>query len=326
MRTLVTGGAGFIGSHLVEGLLAHGNEVIILDNLSTGVYENLASVKDRITFIKGSILDLDVLEECIGQVDEVYHLAAAVGVKRVLQEPLMTLESNAIGTYHLLTVASKYRKRVLIASSSEVYGNLKGEYVSEEHERIYGPTIQSRWVYAESKAIGESFALAFAKQLGLEVTIVRLFNVVGPRQRYEFGMVLPAFIQQACLGMPITVYGSGTQQRSFIHVKEVIAPMMTLMEEGSITGEIFNIAGRNEISIIELAKRVRMLTNSNSDIVMMPYQEAYPSGFEEIYKRSPNTSKLCSRIAFNPVITLDEIIVELASYYKNQWISLQSHG
>lgn len=315
MISLVTGGAGFIGSHLTEALLKQGDEVFVVDNLSTGSFENIRHLKDNknLRLIITDITDKPVLEPLVAQCDVIYHLAAAVGVKRIIEEPVETIETNILGTHTILSLAAKYNKKILISSSSEVYGKGNKVPFREDDDFVFGPTIKSRWSYACSKAMDEFLALAYFREKGLPVIIARLFNIIGPRQTGRYGMVVPTFIKQALEGEPITVYGDGKQTRSFAYVTDVIEAMIKLMNHPKCIGEIFNIGNDEEINITELASKVKEKTDSKSPIVYIPYDEAYEVGFEDMLRRAPDICKIKSLIGFEPSTDLNtalELIIQ----------------
>src|SRR2546428_2322572 len=294
MRVLITGGAGFVGSHLSEALLARGDEVSVLDNLSTGSIDNIAHLKShpKFRYTIDSVANEPLLAELIDRADVVFHLAAAVGVKLIVEAPVRTIETNVHGTEVVLKHANKKKKLVFIFSTSEVYGKSSVVPFSEDDDLVMGPTSKHRWAYACSKAIDEFLALAYWKEKKLPVVIVRLFNTVGPRQTGRYGMVIPNFVRQALTGAPITVHGDGTQRRAFGYVGDVVSGLIKLCEEPRAVGEVFNIGNSEEISILDLAKRVKMLTNSTSDIVLIPYDQAYEAGFEDMPRRVPDLKKI----------------------------------
>ena len=310
MRALITGGAGFVGSHLAEHLLAHGHEVLILDNLSTGSIENIAHLKGRAGFdyTIDSVSNGPLVAELIDGSDVVFHLAAAVGVKLIVEQPVHTIETNVHGTEVVLKHASKKKKLVFIASTSEVYGKSAAVPFREDADLVLGPTEKHRWAYACSKLLDEFLALAYWKERKLPVVIVRLFNTVGPRQTGQYGMVLPNFVRQALAGEPITVFGDGTQTRSFTYVGDVVGALVKLAQEPRSIGQVFNIGNTEEIGITALAERVRALTGSRSAIRYIPYDEAYEAGFEDMPRRVPDITKIRQLIGFEPRVELEEII------------------
>jgi UDP-glucose 4-epimerase len=322
-RVLVTGGAGFIGSHLVERLAEHGEHVTVLDDLSTGRRENLAVVADRadVELIEGSVLDADLVERLVDQSDVVYHLAAAVGVDWVLRHPLRSLQTNLQGTEHVLRAcaAADGGRRVLIASTSEVYGKNDKDALSEDDDRVLGSARLSRWFYASAKAIDEAFALAYWQEQRLPVTVVRLFNTVGARQSGRYGMVVPRFVRWALRNEPLRVYGDGQQTRCFTNVHDVVQALIGLVETPKACGEIFNIGQPNEIRIVDLARRVIELTESSSEVKLVAYdaEEAHgerAAGFEDMRRRVPDASKLFAYTGFRPRIGLDQTLREVIDF------------
>ena len=320
MRALITGGAGFIGSHLAEALLAKGHEVSIIDDLSTGSIDNISHLKARPGFHYAidTVTNEPVVAELIDHNDVVFHLAAAVGVKLIVEEPVRTIETNVHGTEVVLKHANKKKKLVFIASTSEVYGKSTDVPFRENADLVMGATTKHRWAYACSKAIDEFLALAYYKDKKLPIVIVRLFNTVGPRQTGQYGMVLPTFVRQALAGHPITVFGDGTQSRSFTYVGDVVDALVTLAQTPAAVGEVFNIGASQEITIRELAERVRARANSQSPIVLIPYDQAYESGFEDMPRRLPDTSKINRVIGFQPRVGLDDIIAEVIDYFQSR--------
>ena len=310
MKALITGGAGFIGSHLAERLLEDGHEVLVLDNLSTGAIENISHLKLNAGFSYriDSVTNEPLLAEMIDASDVVFHLAAAVGVKLIVEQPVHTIETNVHGTEVVLKHANKKKKLVFIASTSEVYGKSTAVPFREGADLVLGPSDKHRWAYACSKLIDEFLALAYWKERKLPVVIVRLFNTVGPRQTGQYGMVLPTFVRQALAGHPMTVYGDGTQSRSFTYVGDVVGALAALAAEPRAVGEVFNIGNTVEVTIGELAHRVRTLTKSESPIHFIPYDEAYEAGFEDMPRRVPDITKLRELIGFEPRLGLDDII------------------
>src|SRR5687768_5776732 len=294
MRVLITGGAGFVGSHLCEALLERGDEVYVLDNLSTGSIDNIAHLKDRSGFHYriDTVENEPLLAEMIDRCDVVVHLAAAVGVKLIVERPVHTIETNVHGTEVVLKHANKKKKLVVIASTSEVYGKSANVPFSEDADLVLGPSSKHRWAYACSKLIDEFLALAYWKERKLPVIIVRLFNTVGPRQTGQYGMVIPTFVRQALAGEPITVFGDGTQSRSFTYVGDVVGAMVALINEPRAIGQVFNIGNGTEISMSALAEKVKTLTGSSSEIVRIPYERAYEAGFEDMPRRVPDLTKL----------------------------------
>jgi UDP-glucose 4-epimerase len=313
LRYLVTGGSGFIGSHLVESLVADGGEVTVLDNLSTGSRSNLASVGDRIRFVHGSVLDGLLVDELVSGADAVVHLAAAVGVKLVIEQPLRSFITNVRGTETVLEAAHRYRRKVLLASTSEIYGKNEDAPFAEEADRVLGPTTVWRWGYSTSKAVDELLAYAYYAERGLPTIVVRLFNTTGPRQTGAYGMVLPRFVSQALAGEPLTVYGDGGQSRCFCHVSDVVAAIRGLLEEPGAEGEIFNVGSTGEITIRELGERVIALSGSSSRVRLVPYDQAYDEGFEDMRRRVPDIAKIKEVLGWTPQRSLDDIIREMVA-------------
>jgi UDP-glucose 4-epimerase len=320
MRVLITGGAGFVGSHLAEALLERGDEVFALDNLSTGSIDNISHLKPhpKFHYTIDTVTNEPVLAELVDQCDVVVHLAAAVGVKLIVEAPVHTIETNVHGTEVVLKLANKKKKLVLIASTSEVYGKSVDVPFKEDADLVLGPTKKHRWAYACSKLIDEFLALAYWKERKLPVIIVRLFNTVGPRQTGQYGMVIPTFVRQALAGQPITVFGDGTQSRSFTYVGDVVRGVVALMDEPRAVGQVFNIGNGIEISIGELAARIRTLTGSRSEIVHIPYDDAYEAGFEDMPRRVPDISKVRSLVGYAPTVELDEILTRVIEHFRQQ--------
>jgi UDP-glucose 4-epimerase len=318
MRTLlVTGGAGFIGSHLAEAAVAAGDAVIAVDDLSTGSYRNVGHLGGgNFKLVVASVDDAETIEGLVRSVDLVYHLAAAVGVKLIVDDPVRTIETNIRGTEVVLRLANKWRRPVVLASTSEVYGKSERVPYAEDHDMVLGPTTQSRWAYAASKAIDEFLAVAYHRRDGLPVVIARLFNTVGPRQTGRYGMVIPTFVRQALRGELITVYGDGTQSRAFTFVGDAVRALLDLPRHEAAFGEVFNIGGGREITIMDLARLVRDRTGSPSDIVTVPYDRAYAPGFEDMRRRVPDISKLRRVTGFEPSVGLEEIVDRVAEHYR----------
>jgi UDP-glucose 4-epimerase len=310
MRILITGGAGFIGSHLSDALLAAGHQVYILDDLSTGSIDNVAHLKGRPGFhyTIDTVFNDSLVAELVDRADVVFHLAAAVGVKLIVQEPVHTIETNVHGTEVILRHAAKKKKLVFIASTSEVYGKSTSVPFREDADLVMGATTRHRWAYACSKALDEFLALAYWKEKRLPVIICRFFNTVGPRQTGQYGMVVPTFAKQAITGEPITVFGDGSQSRSFTYVGDVVAALMKLMVEPRAIGQVFNLGNNEEVTIRSLAERIKTSTGSNSPIRIIPYEEAYEAGFEDMPRRVPDLSKIKELIGYEPKVGLDEII------------------
>ena len=324
MRVLITGGAGFIGSHLSDAYISRGDEVFVIDDLSTGSIDNIAHLKQhpRFHYAIDTVHNQPVVAELIDSCDAVFHLAAAVGVKLIVESPVRTIETNVRGTEVVLAQANKKKKRVLVASTSEVYGLSNDVPFREDGNLVMGPTTKGRWSYACSKAIDEFLALAYWREKKLPTVIVRLFNTVGPRQTGQYGMVIPTFVKQALSGRPITVYGTGEQTRCFGYVKDVVDALVKLMENPEATGQVFNIGSNEEVSIMGLARRVRELAGSNSEIVTVPYDEAYEEGFEDMPRRVPDISKVSALTGFRPTMPLDGILQSVIEYYSGR----QSNG
>ncbi len=319
MKILITGGAGFIGSHLAERLLADGHQVAIIDNLSTGSLDNIESFKDNANFhyTIGSILNRELLDKLMDGVDQVYHLAAAVGVKYIIENPLLSLKTNIVGTDNVLELANKHKAKVLITSTSEIYGKSDQVPFREEDDRLLGSTHISRWGYSCSKAIDEFMALAYFREKRLPVVIVRCFNTVGPRQTGQYGMVLPKFIKAALLDQPLVVYGSGKQTRCFADVSDVTDAFVKLMNTPECEGEIFNVGTTESISINDLAQKVKTICRSKSRIDYMSYEEAFEEGFEDMMNRKPSLDKIRRFIGYDPKYSLDDIIKRMIEYYEN---------
>jgi len=310
MRALITGGAGFIGSHLADHLLGRGDQVVLLDDLSTGRVTNIEHLNDRTgaEFVLGSILDTELVDEAVARVDAVFHLAAAVGVNLIVEKPLESLMTNIRGTETVIEMAHKYDKRLLVMSTSEIYGKNTSDSLSEEDNRVLGSPLKSRWSYSEAKAIDEILAYTYWREKGLETVIIRLFNTVGPRQTGSYGMVIPRFVGQALRNEPITIFGDGNQTRCFCHVGDVVVGLVALSEHPEAFGKVFNLGGGEEISIRELAEHVIRLTGSKSDLEFIPYDVAYEAGFEDMERRVPNTDRARHLVGFNPAAGIDDII------------------
>ncbi len=311
MKYLVTGGAGFIGSHLVEKLISRGDIVSILDNYSTGNSKNLSGFKDKVFITDGDILDKAVLMELISECDYVVHLAATLGVFNIVNKPLQSLKTNIQGTENVLEFADKFGKPVLIASTSEVYGKNSKVPLNEEDNRILGHPLKSRWSYSEAKAVDESLAYFYYLENKLPIRIVRFFNTVGPRQVGHYGMVVPRFVSAALKNESLSVYGSGDQIRCFCHVTDAVKALLLVMDSDKAVGQVFNVGNNSQISIMELAKKVIEITGSKSSIEKIAYEKAYPEGFEDIQCRVPDISKIKQVLGWEPKISLDQIIKDI---------------
>lgn len=309
-KVLVTGGAGFIGSHLCEALLKRGDEVSVIDDLSTGRIENIAHLQDNKAFhlTIGSILDVAALSPLVRAADIVFHLAAAVGVQKIIEAPVDTIETNILGSHNVLSQAARYGKLCLLASTSEVYGKATKYPFCEDDDAVYGPTTKSRWSYACSKAIDEFLALAYHKSQGLPVIVARLFNTTGPRQTGRYGMVLPRFVDQALRGKPLTVFGTGHQTRCFADVSDIVRALLLLAAHPKAVGQVFNVGNPEEVSIYDLAKLVKNLAESESEIRLVPYDEAYQPGFEDMERRVPSIDKIASLVSYKPKVKLHNIV------------------
>ena len=318
VSVLITGGAGFLGSFLSEAYLERGEEVFILDDLSTGSIDNIRHLKEHPHFhyTVDSVHNAPVVAELVDQCDVIFHLAAAVGVKLIVESPVRTIETNVHGTEVVLAQANKKKKKVLITSTSEVYGLGNQVPFREDGNLVMGATTKGRWSYACSKAIDEFLALAYWREKKLPTVVVRLFNTVGPRQTGQYGMVIPTFVKQALADRPIAVYGDGTQSRCFVHVADVVGALMALMDHPGAVGEVFNIGSNEEVTIAELAEEVKVLADSRSEIVMVPYEAAYGEGFEDMPRRVPDISKIGALIGFRPEKTLEEIIESVIGFYQ----------
>jgi UDP-glucose 4-epimerase len=318
VKALITGGAGFVGSHLAEALLARGDEVQVLDNLSTGSIDNVEHLKGQrgFRYTIDSVMNEPVAAELIDRADVVFHLAAAVGVRLIVESPVNTIETNVHGTEMVLKLANKKKKKVLLASTSEVYGKSQAVPFREDADLVLGPTHKGRWSYACSKAIDEFLALAYHKEKRLPVVVFRLFNTVGPRQTGRYGMVIPNLVKQALLGHPLTVYGDGTQSRCFTYVSDVVGVLLKLADHEGAVGQVLNVGNdREEVTISDLARRVKERTRSRSEIVMVPYDQAYEEGFEDMPRRVPDLSKLRALTGYQPRVHLDEILDRVIEYF-----------
>lgn len=318
MNALVTGGAGFIGSHLTDALLERGHGVIALDNLSTGSHGNIEHLLDRpdFEFVLGSILNVDLMDDLASRADAIFHLAAAVGVKLIVEKPLESLATNIRGSEVVFEKAHKYGCKVLVTSTSEIYGKNTSDQLHEEDDRILGSPLKSRWSYSEAKAIDEILAFTYWKEKNLPTVIVRLFNTVGQRQTGSYGMVIPRFVQQAIRNEPITVYGNGTQTRCFCYVGDVVGALIDLIEHPEAYGKVFNIGATDEISIEELAHRVIGVSGSTSKIKYLSYEDAYEEGFEDMQRRVPDITRARELVGFEPAVGLDEVIASVVAEHR----------
>ena len=317
MKYLVTGGAGFIGSHLCERLISRGEQAIILDNYSTSSISNIGGFQQQVKVVEGNILNKSLVDELVAESDYVVHLAAALGVLNIVNKPLDSLRTNIQGTEVVLEAANKHNKPILIASTSEIYGKNDKLPLNEEDDRIIGHPLKSRWSYSEAKAVDESLAYFYYLENKLPIRIVRLFNTVGPRQVGHYGMVLPRFVSAALKNEPLQVYGTGEQIRCFCHVEDAVRALLQVMDSDKSIGEVFNIGNNQQISILELAKRVIQITDSKSEIIKIPYTEAYPDGFEDMQRRVPDISKIKNVLGWSPQIGLDQTIKDIATFNLN---------
>ncbi|MBI4219531.1 MAG: GDP-mannose 4,6-dehydratase [Chloroflexi bacterium] len=315
---LITGGAGFVGSHLTEALLERGYGVQVIDDLSTGSIEQIGPFKKhpRFSYVIDSVMNRPLMAELVDAADVVFHLAAAVGVRLIVESPVRTIETNIKATELVLELAAKKQKRILLTSTSEVYGKLDRPTFNEEDDLVLGATSRARWCYAASKIIDEFLAKAYFRERGLPAAVVRLFNTIGPRQTDRYGMVVPRFVVQALAGQPITVYGDGQQRRSFTWVGDVTNAMIELSEHGAAYGEVFNIGHTKEITIENLARMVKEITGSESPIVCVPYEQAYQKGFEDMQRRMPDISKIQALIGYRPKLDLREMLDQIIAYYR----------
>ena len=320
MKVLITGGAGFIGSHLAERYLSREDDVFVIDDLSTGSIDNIRHLKahKRFEYFLDTVENRQLTAELVDECDVIFHLAAAVGVRLIVESPVRTIETNVRATELVLELAAKKRKRVLITSTSEVYGKRTQVPFREDDDLLMGPSSKGRWSYACSKALDEFLALAYWKEKRVPTTVVRLFNTVGPRQTGRYGMVVPNFVRQALLSDDITIYGDGTQRRCFMHVSDAVDALMALMPQTSAVGEVYNIGSPEEISIRSLAEKVKAMTDSSSKMVFIPYSEAYEEGFEDMLRRVPDVSKLHALTGFEPQHTLGDILKDVIAYTQRQ--------
>jgi UDP-glucose 4-epimerase len=318
-KILITGGAGFVGSFLAEQLHAAGHAVTVVDDLSTGSMDNLTALagQDNFQFVEGSVLDVALMKEKIAKADKVYHLAAAVGVKLIVDEPVRTIETNIRATEIILKEVAEQKKPTLITSTSEVYGKSPKDLFNEEDDLVLGPTSRARWAYAASKIIDEFLALAYYQEQATPVKVVRLFNVIGPRQRGRYGMVVPRFVKQALSGEPMTVYGDGSQRRSFTYVGDVVPALVKLMDNDAVSGQIVNIGHRKDISILELANLVKKLTDSQSEIKLLSFEEAYNANFEDMQRRMPDISKINKLIGYEPTLELPQMLEAIIEHMRD---------
>jgi UDP-glucose 4-epimerase len=320
VKYLVTGGAGFIGSHLVELLAARGDQVLVLDDLSTGDRRNIEHLLNsgNVELVVGSILDEELVNKCMRSVDACFHLASAVGVQLVVSRPLDTLLCNVRGTDNVISAAVRHERRLLFSSTSEIYGKNSSGALSELSDRVLGSPFKARWGYSTAKAFGEALSHGYARELGAEIVVARLFNTVGPRQKGAYGMVLPRFVQQALNGDDLTVYGTGTQSRCFVHVADTVHALSLLIESDDALGDVFNVGSSNEVPIIELAARVIERTGSSSRVRLIPYESAYGEGFEELGRRKPDTTKLEALTSWRISRTLEETIDDVIAHARSE--------
>ncbi len=321
-RALITGGAGFIGSHLAEALLARGDTVTIIDDLSTGRFENIRPLVEHphFHFAIDTITNDIVMDRLVSECDVIFHLAAAVGVELIVHDPVRVIETNVLASHAILQAAARYRKKILLVSTSEIYGKATKVPFSEDDDRVLGPTTTARWSYSDSKAIEEFLGLAYYRKIGLPTVICRLFNTVGPRQTGQYGMVVPRFVQQALRGDPITVYGDGRQSRCFCNVKDVVRAMVALIDCPQAAGQVFNVGNTQEITIFELAQKVLQLTGASAPfderIVLIPYAQAYEPGFEDMQRRIPDIRKIKQFIGWEPQVSLEDTLRQVIGFYR----------
>ena len=315
MRAFITGGAGFIGSHLADALIARGDSVTILDNLSTGSKKNIAHLEGKITVFEGDIRDKELVDKLVAESDTVFHMAAALGVKNIMEHTIESIDRNFTGSEVVLNAATKHDKRLLIASTSEIYGKNPNQPLHEESDRVVGAPQKIRWTYSDAKALEEAVAHTLHKTHGLKVTTVRFFNTVGPRQTGQYGMVVPRFVQAALKNEEITIYDDGSQSRVFCHVEDAVRAVLSLLDSDSTIGDYFNVGGVGEVTIKQLAEQIIKQTNSKSDIKFIPYSDAYPAGFEDMQRRVPDVSKINKAVGWSPTHTLDSIIDSVAKSF-----------
>jgi UDP-glucose 4-epimerase len=314
MRVLITGGAGFIGSHLADHYVNAGHTVTLLDNFSTGSKSNIAHLEDRVTTLDGDIRNIELIDQLTQDTDLVLHMAAALGVNTILESPLESISTNITGSEVVLNAAAKHNKRIIIASTSEIYGKNPKQPLTETDDRVVGAPQKIRWTYSDAKAIEEAMAFALHQEMKLPVTTVRLFNTVGPRQTGRYGMVVPRFVHAALKSEPITIYGDGTQSRVFCHVGDAVAAIAKIAETDLTIGDVYNVGGTGEVTIEQLAEKVLEETGSKSEITYTPYSEAYPAGFEDIQRRVPDISKVKGAIGWSPTRDLQQIISDIAAH------------
>jgi UDP-glucose 4-epimerase len=317
MRALITGGAGFIGSHLADALIARGDQVVALDNLSTGSTKNIVHLKKNFEFIEGDIRDTNLVNDLVSKADVVFHLAAAVGVSLILESPMQSISTNIFGSENVLLAATNNKKRILIASTSEIYGKGVKQPLNELDDRVIGSPQKIRWSYSDAKAIDEAMAVSLHQEFDLQVTTARLFNTVGPRQSSRYGMVVPRFVGAALKNSPISVFGDGNQTRVFCHVFDVVEVLLQLVANDGAVNEVYNVGGVGEISMTNLAKKVLAVTKSNSDIEYIPYEKAYAPGFEDMQRRVPDINKIRKALNWSPQRDLTQIISDVASHITN---------
>jgi UDP-glucose 4-epimerase len=317
MRVLITGGAGFIGSHLADALIAHGDQVVVLDNFSTGSISNIKHITKNFEIIDANIRNTELVNEVVKDVDLIFHMAAAVGVNLILESPLESISTNIAGSEVVLNAAANYKKRILIASTSEIYGKNPEQPFKETDDRVVGSPQKIRWSYSDAKAIEEAMAFSLNQEKGLQVTTARLFNTVGPRQSAHYGMVVPRFVRSALINEPLSIYGDGTQSRVFCHVDDVIEALLALVKPDTTINEVYNVGGTGEITIKQLADQIIKETNSKSSIEFIPYEKAYAPGFEDMQRRVPDISKIQQELDWAPKKNLSQIISDVAQHISN---------